>query len=135
MRVLWVLTNTTGMDTLLHSRSGETSGISSDSMSITVTAQSTITITCPATQSAFPQTATDLLGSSAVTGGSSSTVVLVTGLSDNSSSTDGLSNFISTTGSLTMSTTTGLTFTQSGGSYDASTDSYIWYVSCSYLWH
>ena len=47
-------------------------------MSITVTAQSTITITCPATQSAFPQTATDLLGSSAVTGGSSSTVVLVT---------------------------------------------------------
>ena len=77
-------------------------------MSITVTAQSTITITCPATQSAFPQTATDLLGSSAVTGGSSSTVVLVTvGLSDNSSSTDGLSNLISTTGSLTMSTTTG----------------------------
>jgi hypothetical protein len=108
-------------------RSGETSGISSDSMSITVTAQSTITITCPATQSAFPQTATDLLGSSAVTGGSSSTVVLVTvGLSDNSSSTDGLSNLISTTGSLTMSTTTGLTFTQSGGSYNASTDSYTY---------
>ena len=108
-------------------RSGETSGIASDSMDITVTSQSTITITCPATQSVFPQTATDLLGSSAVTGGTSSTIVLVTvGLSDNSGSTDGLSNLVDSTGVLTMSTTTGLTFTQSGGSYNTSSDSYAY---------
>ena len=50
--------------------------------------------------------------------------VQVTVALTNGTDGDGLDTVISTTGDLTMSTTTGLTFTESGGSYISASDTY-----------